>query len=199
MNKQEFLARLEQALAGLPQEELAERLGFYGEMIDDRVEEGLTEEEAVAGLGPVEELAAQIVAETPITAIVREKVRSHPLRAWEILLLILGFPLWFPLLIAASAVLLSVFIVVWAVVLSLWAVVISLILSVIACLVGGVVLLFTGGAAQGLLLVSGALIVAGLSIFLFYGCKGLVKAAVKLMKATARGIKSLFLGKEKTK
>ena len=44
MNKQEFLSRLEQALSGLPAEELQERLAFYRESIEDRVEEGLSEE-----------------------------------------------------------------------------------------------------------------------------------------------------------
>ena len=45
MNKQEFLTRLRLGLAGLPQEEIAERVSFYHEMIDDRVEDGLTEED----------------------------------------------------------------------------------------------------------------------------------------------------------
>ena len=43
MNKQEFLSRLGQALSGLPQEELQERLAFFRESIEDRLEEGRTE------------------------------------------------------------------------------------------------------------------------------------------------------------
>ena len=34
-------------------------------MIDDRVEDGLTEEEAVAEIGTAEEVAAQLIAELP--------------------------------------------------------------------------------------------------------------------------------------
>ena len=56
MNKQEFLDRLRKGLSGLPQAEREERLLFYSEMIDDRMEEGLTEEEAVAALGSLEEI-----------------------------------------------------------------------------------------------------------------------------------------------
>ena len=48
MNKQEFLSQLRKGLAGLPQNDIEERLAFYGEMIDDRIEEGLSEEEAVS-------------------------------------------------------------------------------------------------------------------------------------------------------
>ena len=56
MNKQEFLAGLQKGLSGLPQEDVEERLTFYGEMLDDRMEEGLSEEEAVAAAGSVEEI-----------------------------------------------------------------------------------------------------------------------------------------------
>jgi uncharacterized membrane protein len=48
MGKQEFLTRLGKALSGLPREDIEERLNFYSEMIEDRMEEGLSEEEAVA-------------------------------------------------------------------------------------------------------------------------------------------------------
>ena len=47
MQKQAFLDALRSQLAGLPEAEINERLNFYSEMIDDRMEEGLTEEEAV--------------------------------------------------------------------------------------------------------------------------------------------------------
>lgn len=38
MNKEEFLNGLGNALAGLPQDEVNERIAFYGEMIDDHIE-----------------------------------------------------------------------------------------------------------------------------------------------------------------
>ena len=44
MSKQEFLAALEEGLSGLPREDVDERLGFYSEMIDDRMEDGLPED-----------------------------------------------------------------------------------------------------------------------------------------------------------
>ncbi len=57
MDKAGFLEELRQRLSGLPREELEERLSFYGEMLEDRMEEGLTEEEAVAVLGSPEQVA----------------------------------------------------------------------------------------------------------------------------------------------
>ena len=78
MSKQEFLAALRNGLAGLPQEDIEERIGFYSEMIDDRMEEGLSEEEAVAQIGPVEDVIEQIIGDTPFTRIVKEKVMPKP-------------------------------------------------------------------------------------------------------------------------
>lgn len=65
MNKQDFLLQLQKGLSGLPREDAEERLTFYSEMIDDRVEEGRSEEEAVGELGEADALAAQIIADTP--------------------------------------------------------------------------------------------------------------------------------------
>ncbi len=42
---------LENGLKSLPQEDVKERLGFYSEIIDDRMEEGNSEQEAIASIG----------------------------------------------------------------------------------------------------------------------------------------------------
>ena len=47
MNKKEFLSELQKALSGLPQDSIADRLNFYAEMIDDRMEDGLSETETL--------------------------------------------------------------------------------------------------------------------------------------------------------
>ena len=48
MSKTEFLTELKKALEGLPEEDIEKSLEYYSEMIDDRIEDGLSEEEAVA-------------------------------------------------------------------------------------------------------------------------------------------------------
>ena len=48
MTRELFLKDLNNALAGLGGEEVESILAYYSEMIDDRVEDGLTEEQAVA-------------------------------------------------------------------------------------------------------------------------------------------------------
>ena len=44
MRKQEFIAVLRKKLSALPRRDAEERIAFYSEMIDDRIEEGLLEE-----------------------------------------------------------------------------------------------------------------------------------------------------------
>lgn len=58
MNKREFLNLLRGRLSGLSPEELNSTLDFFSESIDDRVEEGFSEAEAVAGLGDLDSLIA---------------------------------------------------------------------------------------------------------------------------------------------
>ena len=197
MSKTEFLYELRRRLAGLPQAEIEERIAFYNEMIDDRIEEGLTEEEAVAEIGPVEEIVNQIMAEIPLTTIVRERVKpKRALRAWEIILLVLGSPIWLSLLIAVFAVGLSLYIVLWSLVVCLWAVVVSLAASAVWCLFQ-VFLYQRAGNPGGALFAGGAaLACAGLSILLVFGSLAATKGTARLTKKILLGIKALFVGKE---
>jgi uncharacterized membrane protein len=48
MNKSQFLKQLAAKLEGLRQHEIDSTIFYYSEMIDDRVEDGMSEEEAVA-------------------------------------------------------------------------------------------------------------------------------------------------------
>ena len=196
MTKQEFLDSLQRSLSGLPPEDIDERLSFYDEMIDDRMEEGLTEEEAVAGLGTVEEIADQILAEIPLTRLVRERVKpKRALRAWEIILLVLGFPVWFPVLISLAAVAFSIYVVIWSVLISLYAVDLALAVSVVGGIALAVRALVQGQPAQAAVFIGGSLLCAGLAVLLFLGCVQATKGAVILTKRIGKWIKSLFIRK----
>ena len=200
MSKQEFLDCLRKGLSSLPQEDIEERLKFYSEMIDDRIEEGLSEMEAVSAIGTADAIITQVLADTPLTKLVREKItpKKH-LKAWGIVLLVLGSPIWFSLLIAAFAIILAAYIVVWSVVITLW----SIEASFAACTLGGIlsaaVFTFQGNGLTGLAMLSAGVICAGLSVFMFYGSKAATKGALLLTKKMALGIKTLFVGKEAAK
>lgn len=193
MDRETFLARLREGLSGLPRSDAAECLAFYGELIDDRMEDGLSEAEAVAGIGPVEEIVAQTVAEIPISRLVKEKVAAKRKRkAWEIVPLALGAPV----LMAAAAVALSVYAALWAVAVSLWAADAALLGVALAAVVLGPVQFAQGGASSGLALLGAGLALAGLAILLFFGCKAAARGMLVLTQKTARWVKTLFLRKE---
>ncbi len=197
MNKQEFLAELKAELTGMPREDLEERIGFYSEIIDDRIEEGLTEEEAVAELGSIEDITNQIMSEIPLTKLVKEKVKpGRTLRAWEIVLLALGAPVWLSLLIALSAIVISIYVVIWSVIVSLWAIEFSL----LACSVGGavsfVVFMAKGNIVSGAAMLGAGILCAGLAVFGFYGCKYASNAVLKFSKRIVIWIKSCFMKRE---
>ena len=197
MNKSEFLGALRKGLHGLPQDDIEERLAFYGEMIDDRTEEGLSEEEAVSAVGAVNEIVAQTVADTPLAKIAKERIRpKRRLKAWEIVLIALGSPIWLSLAIAAAAVILSVYVSLWAVIVSLWAVFVSLAVCAVGSVLMCIFFIAGGSGAQGLVTLSAGLVCAGLSIFMFYGCKEVTKGILILTKKFAVFIKNCFMGKE---
>ena len=155
MNKQEFLDKLRTGLMGLPKDDLEERVNFYSEMIDDRMEEGVSEEDAVKSLGSTEAVARQIISEIPIMTIVKEKMKpKRKLGAWEIVLLAVGSPVWLSLLIAAFAVLLSLYIVLWAVgVVTAWAVFGAFVGGAFGGIFSGVLFTVLGHGPTGLALV----------------------------------------------
>ncbi|MBR0425939.1 MAG: DUF1700 domain-containing protein [Clostridia bacterium] len=197
MRKQEFLTALQTRLSGLPQEDVEERVSFYGEMIDDRVEEGLSEEDAVTAIGPIDAIAEQTLSEIPLTKLVREKVRPRrQARAWEIVLIVLGFPVWFPLLAAALVLLFAVYLVIWAVIVCLWAAEAAVAVSALAGVFAGVWQICRGELSQGLLLIAAGFVLIGLSVFLFLADKAATKGAAVLSKKLVLGIKSLFVRKE---
>ena len=197
MLKQEFLALLRDALCGLPQRDIDERLTFYSEIIDDRMEDGLPEEEAVAAVGSVDEIFTQVVADIPFSKIVKERIKpKRRLTAWEIVLLALGSPIWLSLGIAAFAVILSLYISLWAVVISLWAVFGSLVGCALGGIVAAIVFACSGNLLTGIAVLGAGTLLAGLSLFMFFGCKAATKGTVLLAKKMALGIKHCFIKKE---
>ena len=197
MNKETFLAELRNALRGFPEEDIEERVAFYSEMIDDRMEEGLTEEEAIAQTGAIQNIVSQTIADTPLHKLVKENARTRkPMSTGEIVLLVVGSPLWLALGIAFLAVMLALYIILWALVVVLWAIEVSFIASALACVASAVYLFTQGESIYALMALGAGLFLAGLSIFLFFGCVAASKGIVKLTGKIAVGIKSLFIRKE---
>ena len=63
-------------------------------------------------------------------------------------------------------------------------------------LTAGILLICTSRVAAGILLIGLSLLSAGLSIFMFFGCREIVKGMIFLAKKVIRGVKHLFIRKE---
>lgn len=197
MNKHQFLNELRDGLSGIPQNNIDEQLAYYGELIDDYVEDGMTEDEAVNEMGPVSEIISKTVSEIPLTALVKERVKpKRTLRVWEIILFILGSPVWVPIIIGFIAVFLSVYAVFWCIIVVLWA----LVLAIAAGFVGGTVasVLSLGmGFPIAAAFIGIALFSAGFTILWVYLCVKVSQGLVLLTKKFALWVKSWFIKKEK--
>ncbi len=196
MTKQEFLAQLRKGLSGLPKDDIEDRLMFYSEMIEDRTEEGLSEEEAVFAVGTIDEIVQQVIADIPLAKIAKERiVPKRHLKAWEIALLSLGSPIWLSLGIAAIAVILAIYVSFWSVIVSLWAIFASLAVCAVCSVPACVIFTAGGSGASGVAVLAAGIVCAGLSILMFYGCKVTTKGILILTKKIATWIKNCFIKK----
>ena len=163
MNKYEFLEDLQKKLSCLPKREMRDRVNFYSEMIDDRIEDGMSEEEAVLAVGGVAEISSQMAE----SGTVKEKERRRGEKHHSVLgitLLILGSPVWLSLLIAFFAVILSLYVSFWAIIISMWAVTVSLFVGAFGGLCLAAYTAIIGYGFTALSLVAAAFVCLGLSM-----------------------------------
>ena len=206
MNKQEFLYELKGKLWALSEEEKKSSLEYYTEMIDDRMEDGLSEEEAVAAIGTLDEIVEQIMGESPHAPAVvnqeekqtvpprqaKEKGRVQP---WIIVLLVLGAPLWISLVAGVGSGVLGIYVSLWSVVIALYATAFALAVCAIGLPVAAFSLLWIHRYGECAVLAGSALICAGCAILVFLLSNLAAKGLVALTKWICGGI---FRRKERT-
>ncbi len=179
MNRKEFLDTLIMGLQDYSKEEIKQYTDYYNEMIDDRMEEGLSEEEAVADIGAPEEAVNQIKSENPLPK--SHKKDSAP-KVWQIVLIAVGSPIWLSLLVAAVSIIFSLVITIFSVIISLYASAVALGAVGIAGVIALIPLLIQSNVAGGIMLVGLGLISTGLCILSFMGLNKLLKWLIPLLK-----------------
>ncbi len=195
MKKADFLKKLEYCLDALPKEDINRSLNYYEEIILDRMEDGLSEEEAVAAIGSIDDVVHQILFETPITKLIKRKVSKIKRGTLGITLIILGSPIWISLLAAFLVLFISAYTVIFSLVVTYYAVGISVIALGIVGIVLFFPLLFSGSAAAGVLHLGIGVFATGLGIIVIGTIKPVTKAAVILSKKIILGIKLCFIKK----
>ena len=196
MKKKEFLKELENNLKGLPQRDIDERVEFYSEMIDDRIEDGKTEEQAVAEIGTIDEVVDQIAKDTSLVRLVKNKITpKKSISGLGVLLLVLGFPLWFPLLLTLFVLVLVCFIVMWVLVIVTYAVEAALFGA--AGVYGAAALAQMADGVSNKGSIGLAIACVGGALLFIFVCIAATKLTFKINKSILTGIKRSFIGGKK--
>ena len=197
MLKQEFLSQLRAGLEAASIEDIDECIDFYDEMISDRIESGMNEESAVAQMESVESIINNYKLEKPVTRLIMDKVQKSHEEAkgkgkgtlW-IVLAIIGFPIWLPILIVIFALLLTLYIVLWSIVIAIFSVLVAIGFAAVASLFA-FIMMFTGFVPipLGIFALGAALFLGGLAVLLWHPIWSLCKAVAMMIPSIFRKIK----------
>ena len=202
MTKDEFLKTLKSELEKQSISNIESMIEYYDEMICDRMEDGMSEEDAVDSMDSIPEIVHEAVLDKSVPALVREKVKKSREAAernghgwlW-ITLAIIGFPVWLPLLITGFALALTFFIVFWVLVATLFIVILSLGIAAIACFISTPLVFFGHiSIASALVSLGGAFFLAGIVALIWKPCVGFVKNAGNLFANIVLSCKRKLFG-----
>ena len=199
MRKNEFINEIRGALRGYPRDEVENSIEFYSEIIDDRMENGMSEEQAVASLGDLDRIIKNIKVDMPLKSVIRERVKENKeerirenkhMGAGTIILLILGAPLWLPLAIVGFVLVCVFFILLWVIDIAVFAAGIGL----AAGAVGAVTSFIAGNPGTGVAFIGAGVAALGIAIFLFMAGVGIAKGNCSLTGSILRGTKRRIVG-----
>lgn len=186
MTKNEFVRKLRMKLARLPKGDVEERIAFYSEMIDDRMEAGISEADAVKEIGTVESVALQIKEEIQPSEGDNELKGKKSRKGWEIALIIVGAPIWISLIAVAFSVILALFVTLWSVVITMWATFVSLLISGIALIAGGALMYGIYGSISGVAIIGAGIAVLGVALLFSYVSKAVGMGSAYITKSVFR-------------
>ena len=197
MRKDVFLETLQKRLSTFSEGERKAICDYYAEMIDDRIEEGMEEEAAVADLGELEQIVEENLANLPFSTLMKVKVKESRQKSGHkglwIVLAILGSPLWICLLLMVGLVWLSVYLCAGALLLCVYVFLGALLL----CGAGGLVIswlfMFVRSLPVGICLLGMGLILAGVGCLLVQPVRALTRWAARGNRKLFRCIKSWLL------
>lgn len=192
MNKEEFITQLRENLIGLPKEDIEERVSFYSEMIDDRIEDGKTEDEAINDLGGVDGVVSDIAGDTKLFSLVKEKIKpKRKLKGWEIALICATSIFWFPIAFAGVIIFFVMYFILWLLDLIVYVIDISFLAAAGGGLVAFFASIFSG--SPRIELFGASLACAGLTILCLFGAIYFTKFSVFVTKKSLIAIKTLFI------
>ena len=76
MDKFEFLYELSEKLSGIPEDDKQKSLEYYGELIDDAIEDGVLEEDAVKSLGSIDNIVNDVYSSLSLPKLIKAKIKA---------------------------------------------------------------------------------------------------------------------------
>ncbi|MCI8388899.1 MAG: DUF1700 domain-containing protein [Clostridiales bacterium] len=210
MTKIEFRAALASKLQSIPLAERAKPLDYYDEMICDRMEDGMSEADAVADLGNIDDIANEILSQYTITSLApvteapkneggstntgtpefdsydaknepkREKRRSNA-GLW-IAVGVLGFPFWIALAAMAFALIIGLWCIVWAIVISVGAMLAATLAVGVVGIPYGIYAIFAVSPPYAIYVIGTALVSLAIMLVLVIVIRYVFKGAVWISK-----------------
>ncbi len=170
---EEFLTELKNRIAHLPATEVLRVLSYYSESLEDKLEDGFTEEQAIKSFGSIDEIVKNVEEEVPITLVMKDKVKTKSRgngvnKALIAIIVVLTFPFWIGILAGAFGIVVGVYAVLWTVPIIIGSLYFSLYPIAICGVFYGFVRMFTLSVPTGLAYLGVGIISAGLAIMFFY-------------------------------
>lgn len=207
MNKEDYKSQLEALLKSLPKKDREEAILFYMEMIDDRIDEGMSEEDAIANVASPGVAAEEIIAsnnsakqalisfeistenEADDVEVSDEadesllhKIKTRNLSTKEWIVLLVTCPFWLPLLVGIAGLGVGLALVLAAAYICVWVLIACVWILALGFLVNVPALLIF--SAWGIQTANPAYTISNIGCaMLFFGCGAwLCKGAIYLTK-----------------
>ncbi|NCA96871.1 MAG: DUF1700 domain-containing protein [Bacteroidia bacterium] len=199
MKKNEFISKLRQEIRNLPYDEVEKTIAYYEEIISDRMEDGSSEDDAVASLGTPEAIARDLLANQSFSTIIRHKVEDYKKKSNPdntvaiIVIMVLLFPVWFPIVMGVFSFIVSFFAVVGAVIVALWSISVAIGAAGIALIIASVFGFATALIPTGFFSFGTGIALIGLAILAIIASVYATKGIIKLLGLLIHSVKKLFV------
>ncbi len=182
MLKQEFLDELEGQLCHLSPSRIEKALIYHSGIIDGRMENGMTEEEAVAASVSAEHAALEFIRSGygEQRHHISNKIKSLPTVSrlfFSSILIIICF-----LIVAAT----------WVVIASVYAVAAVILLGGLGSIIGGIVMCFLGTVPVGLCVTGAGMVLTAVGLLLFTPVRALTRVAISFSTFINNKIRGLL-------
>ena len=182
MTKNEFLNILQKNLMNMSENERHHYTEYYSEIIDDSIEDGMSEQEAVASLGNIDGIMEQINTSGSVATSAK-----HRISVFGVIIFICASPIWLSFF--------GIYIAIWAVLAALYAADFAMAISGLAGMAAFLFILSNPASAFAVLGYS--IFSVGLSIIACIGLNRLDFYFIRFTKWIFRSLKN-FLTKEET-